>query len=88
MINKFDNMRFVLALPEVGSIAISCDEKLRDGELIFHETDDSIIEIGEEHVISKIMLMPTPIIRYKTNLHLKSSTSVLCSCGLKSYSYA
>ena len=28
---------FIVSLPEVGSIAISCKEQLHDGKLVFHE---------------------------------------------------
>jgi hypothetical protein len=74
-----ENLRFALDLPETGSFAESCPEALRKGELIFHPDKNSILETNGGLIVTKLIKMPTPIIRYQTEI-LVEPVDKKCSC--------
>ncbi|MBI2618234.1 hypothetical protein HYW58_02160 [Candidatus Kaiserbacteria bacterium] len=69
----------ILGLPETGAFASSCKEHLEKGELVFHPNENSIIEFNKTIIVTKLILMPTPIIRYVTGISfvLRAHT---CNC--------
>lgn len=73
------NIRLVLALPETGAFAESCPEALKRGELIFHPDKNSILETRGSLIVTKLIKMPTPIIRYQTDIFVES-VDKRCRC--------
>lgn len=63
-----DKLNLILALPEIGAFAYSCKQHLKEGRTVFHPDKNSIIELEENIIVTKLIYMPTPVIRYKTNL--------------------
>lgn len=72
----------ILALPETGSFGQACKET--NNETIFHETADSMIETGDsgELIVTKLALLPTPIIKYTTGIEAKLEVKN-CHCEEK-----
>lgn len=81
VLERFADCRLLLTLSEVGSIAESCPESLHVGVPIFHPVENCIIEFSDKRlIVTKIVLLPTPIIKYVTSLDGESVTTK-CSCG-------
>lgn len=59
----------VLALPEVGTIGVAQNIE-KDEKLVFEIDTHSLVEIGDKNeiVVSRLLDMPTPIIRYHTKI--------------------
>jgi hypothetical protein len=76
------NLRFLLSLPETGAFAESCPEALKKGRLLFHPDKNSILEYQDKLIVTKVIEMPTPIIRYQTEIPVKS-VEKNCSCQEK-----
>lgn len=69
----------ILALPETGSLGRVCQEN-KDGKLVFHPVDNTVVEIcGNRLVATRIILLPTPIIRYETRIETRAENKS-CSC--------
>lgn len=77
-----ENLRLILALPETGAFAESCPEALKKGKLIFHPDRNSILETGGRLIVTKLIKMPTPIIRYQTDIFVES-VDKRCRCEEK-----
>jgi hypothetical protein len=73
------SVRYVLELPETGAFAESCPEALKRGELIFHSDKNSILEAKGRLIVTKLIEMPTPIIRYQTDIFVEP-VEKRCSC--------
>ena len=71
---------FVLSLPETGPFARSCPRALLHRELVFHPDESSAVEIGETAILTKFLMMPTPLIRYDTGLAVRERNG-RCRCG-------
>lgn len=81
ILEKFGDCRLLLALPEVGSIAESCPESLHTDKLVFHPVENCVTEFsGTSLVVTKTVLLPTPIIKYATSL-VGESVATKCSCN-------
>lgn len=65
---KFSQVRLILELPETGPFAYACPEALAQGKLVFHPDRNSIVENEGALIITKTIHMPTPIIRYQTDI--------------------
>lgn len=78
------SMRFFIWLPETGSIAASCPEHLARGELLFHPDKNNLLEIEETLVVSKLIFLPTPLIRYDTRVRAKILPT-RCCCNATSF---
>jgi hypothetical protein len=74
-----DRLKFILALPETGAFAESCPDDLKKGELIFHSDKNSLLEMGGRLIVTKLIKMPTPIIRYQTEIFVEPAKKE-CSC--------
>ncbi len=83
IIPKSAKIHFILSLPEAGAFASSCDISLQNDDLIFHPDKNSILEFSDNSlVITKLIFMPTPIIRYQVdNINVMEKHS--CACGEK-----
>jgi len=81
LIGIVEKIKIILALPETGAFAEHCEHLLSSGVLLFHEDANSFIELHNgEIVVSKLSMLVTPIIRYKTNIRA-SISNLPCPCG-------
>lgn len=73
-------IQLILALPETGSLGLKCPES-REQTLMFHPEENSIVEITGrgQLTITRLIELPTPIVRYKTNIKVEKSAND-CSC--------
>lgn len=70
-------LAFFLALPETGRFAFACPERAG----LFHPDEASIVELEHgELVVSRLIELPTPIVRYRTGLSARGE-SASCACG-------
>lgn len=77
--------RLVLALPEAGTIAVACPEYIKKGDVVFHPHKSSIVEIqNEKIVLTRLVMLPTPIVRYETDLSAQWTTCS-CQCGVPGF---
>ncbi len=76
-------LQLILALPETGTLAKVCKENI-SGKLVFHPVENTIIEIrnDEKLVVTRLIMLPTPIIRYSTGIKIKMRDKD-CSCDSK-----
>lgn len=74
-----DRLKFILALPETGAFAESCPEALEKGRLIFHPDKNSLLETEGRLIVTKLIKMPTPIVRYQTEIFVEPADKK-CSC--------
>lgn len=82
-LRQFKNVQYILALPETGSFAASCPRALAEGKFCFHSDDGSYLElVGEHLVVTRLRLLVTPIIRYKTSIRAAQER---CLCGREGY---
>lgn len=58
----------LLALPETGGIARVCPESVEGEDSVFHTLPNVLLEPGEDAFLTKLSLLPTPIIRYGSGL--------------------
>lgn len=70
----------LLSLPETGPFAYACPEAVARGELTFHPDKNSIIEFGKSLLLTKLIYLPTPLIRYETGL-AGGEAAKECSCA-------
>lgn len=75
------SLSVTLALPEVGTIAHACKHELAKGKLLFHPNKYSILEYNGVLTITKLIKLPTPIIRYQTNIKA-GQVEKSCSCDV------
>ena len=68
-----------LGLPEVGTIAHACPETHGCDSIVFHPDERSIIEILDTLIVTRLVNLPTPIIRYQTDIKAKSLPQT-CRC--------
>ena len=83
------NIHFSIDLPEVGLIATACDKSSYPAK-IFHPVLNIIIEIvGKRLVVTQLIPLPTPIIKYKINAVMMVAKEVThdCDCANKNYSF-
>ena len=75
------HLEIILGLPEVGSIATACKESLSQDtpSLVFHPDTTCIVEPKEFLIVTKLMLLPTPLIRYQTTIQ-SQAVPVTCKC--------
>ncbi len=80
--NSFPNALFqlIFSLPDTGSLGQVCKENT-DGATIFHSTENTIIEISKNGyvVATRLIMLPTPIIKYKTEIKARAEEKY-CSC--------
>ena len=74
----------VLYLPETGPFAESCPEALLHSQTVFHPDANSVVDIADRVMLTKTILLPTPIIRYDTGIAAARISSV-CACGKPSF---
>jgi len=66
--------KITLGLPEVGTIAKVCPESLleeaasHNSSFIFHSDPTCVVEPGESLIVTRLIFLPTPIIRYQTGI--------------------
>lgn len=77
----FAKIQIILALPETGSLSRACN-KQKDKTVMFHPSENTLIETdkGGFLIATRLVLLPTPIIKYKTDIKIKEETNG-CSCG-------
>lgn len=61
-------LALVLCLPETGPFAFACPGALKQGALIFHPDNNSLLEIIDKIILTKLIFTPTPMIRYNTEI--------------------
>lgn len=76
---SLDKVNLILSLPEVGAFAYSCPHQLKEGRLLFHPDKNSIVELDKRLIVTKLIHMPTPIIRYVTNINSEEKNHA-CAC--------
>ncbi|NQV93232.1 hypothetical protein HQ403_01910 [Candidatus Kaiserbacteria bacterium] len=74
-----DSTTLILSFPEVGACAHSCPYHLKNNRLVFHPDKNSIIEHDTNLTVTKLIAMPTPIIRYITDVPSKTE-EYSCDC--------
>lgn len=68
---------YTLGTPLSGSIASMCPES-KD---VFHEDEHALIEnLNGKLVVTKLYMMPTPIIRLETGIPIQPKSTLTCSC--------
>ncbi len=72
-------LTLVLALPETGTIALSCPEALKENKVFFHPAKNSLLEHGDSLIVTRTIILPTPIIRYDTEIKTTLEKNT-CSC--------
>lgn len=71
----------ILYLPETGPFAENCLQRAARGTLVFHPHRFSVVEICDGNlVLTKLSDLPTPLIRYDTELTAEWADAV-CVCG-------
>jgi hypothetical protein len=89
LLPEASSLQLILALPEVGAFAHSCPEQLKKGRLFFHPDKNSVLEILNNYlIVTKIIFMPTPIIRYQTTIRAYNEKNKHCSCGNRELSFS
>ncbi len=73
------NTSVSLSLPETGVIAHACKDRLVS-DLVFHAPESVRCETETTLVVTKLALLPIPIVRYDTGIHVRSLPAP-CSCG-------
>lgn len=73
-------LQLILASPETGPLAKLCKENTSK-QSVFHPVDNTIIEVcGDDKLVAtRLILLPTPIIRYETGIKIKMCDKN-CSC--------
>ncbi len=74
-------IRLILALPETGTLAVSCPENTPGS--YFHPHHSTILEYGKSLIATRNVLLPTPIIRYNTGIPTQKIQESICSCNSK-----
>lgn len=72
-------LTFVLAPAELGSIATTCPYALAQKQVLFHPTQTAVLEHTGTLIATRTVLLPTPMIRYDTQLKSRSEPTT-CSC--------
>ncbi|MCH7883458.1 hypothetical protein IIA95_03525 [Patescibacteria group bacterium] len=75
-------LNLILALSETGAFAFSCPDGLLSGKMIFHPDRNSVLEINGRLIITKLLFMPTPVIRYMVDIFVESQ-EYDCNCEEK-----
>jgi len=79
----FPAVRIIIGLPECGVFAEQCPGS--GVEPIFHADKNSILEVHEGcAVVTKLLPLVTPVIRYKTELFAAKGPSA-CPCGKEAF---
>ncbi|MEK7567373.1 MAG: hypothetical protein AAB513_00420 [Patescibacteria group bacterium] len=72
-------IEIIISLPETGPLGFVCQENKKNN-LIFHPPDDTIIEVNNGYLVAtRLILLPTPIIKYKTGIKIAMEKRN-CSC--------
>lgn len=69
-----------LAPREMGTIASSCPHSPRDAT-VFHAEDGTLLEIDGTVRATKMVLLPTPFVRYDTGIRASLLPQLHCSCN-------
>ncbi|MCH7883450.1 hypothetical protein IIA95_03485 [Patescibacteria group bacterium] len=69
----------MLGLPEIGIIAKACPDALSNEKITFHPDENSIVELDGNLIVTRLIDLPTPIIRYQTNLRAQKEQTK-CRC--------
>ena len=72
-------LTLVLALTETGTLALSCPEALKENKVLFHPAETSLLEHRDSLIVTRTVLLPTPIIRYDTEIHTRIENDA-CTC--------
>lgn len=70
-------IRLVMALPETGSLATQCPESM--DKPLFHPNKTTFIEKNADLTVSRLIALPTPIIRYETGIAI-NIVDHACAC--------
>ena len=73
-------LSLVLGMPETGSIAHACQSALKKGAPVFHPDKNTILEFENTLLITRMLDLPTPIIRYDTKIAAQVVDTV-CDCS-------
>lgn len=76
---KINSVRFIMELPETGPFAYACPEALVQGKLVFHPDKNSFVENEGALIITKVIHMPTPVIRYQADIFAQPEKTN-CNC--------
>ena len=82
----YKSLQVVLTSPETGAFAVSCPSLITDGACLFHVTRTSIVEFNGVLRITRLLELPTPIIRYESGFFAKPATAT-CGCAEKEESF-
>jgi hypothetical protein len=70
-----DTTEIILQMPETGALAHACPAALAQGKILFHPLPDCVLETAGNLIVTKKQLLPTPIIRYRTDTFAERSVS-------------
>ena len=81
-VSGIKGLELILALPETGPFASACPEALAKQKLVFHPESNSLLELTDQLIVSRLILLPTPIIRYETGL-ITGRVGNKCECAIR-----
>ncbi|MDP3726112.1 MAG: hypothetical protein Q8R36_02855 [bacterium] len=74
------NFKIILGLPETGAFAKACPKSFDHEIIVFHPNEMSILEFNETILVTRLLTLPTPIIRYQTNIFAEIQKQYICTC--------
>lgn len=80
LFERFRSIRLILGLPETGVIAHACPEAFKRKDILFHPDRHALVEPDGLLVVSKLSLLTTPIIRYRTDILAERDLDHTCAC--------
>lgn len=81
-------IHLVLGLPETGGIAYACPVALAGQKIVFHESENYVVDTTTDLTVTRTHMLPTPIINYRPGLTVRFLEKD-CSCkGTRAFELA
>ncbi len=81
------NFKIILGLSESGAFARACPQSLDNEIIVFHPNETSIIEINKTILVTRLLTLPTPIIRYQTKILAEILKQYKCACEKTAFGF-